>query len=317
MKENFTTESLATRHRFDAWRDAVCSRLIKAEARQTLKDDFSGSFSYDSLGYVDIATHTSQTSLVWQRTHQCIRQHPNPDFYLGIIQSGKGALSQDGCSSTVQAGDIVIYDATKPFDFAMDNMVINIVHLPRRIMDKEAPSISALVGRTFDLSRPGITSLKQMVSEAYQFNSAQEKPFLTEQFANTLFSVISVSINLQKSDEAAKPDLYGRILNYLRQNLHDHQLSIASIANAHHVSPRTISRIFAAHDTTPMSFVWGERLAACRKVLAEGKARNITDVALDHGFSDMSHFSLAFRKAFGCSPSSLVRRDEGLTHGAD
>lgn len=308
MKENFTTENMDTRHRFDAWRDAVCSRLIKAEARQTLKDDFSGSFSYSSLGYVDIATHTSQASLVWQRTERCIRQHPNPDFYLGIVQSGEGKLSQNGHCSAVSEGDMIIYDATTPFDFAMENMVIDIVHLPRQIMEKEAQGIASLAGKSFDLSRPGITSLKQMMAEAYLFNAEQEPPFLTEQFANTLFSVISVSINLQKGNDAIKPDLYRRILHYLRQNLHDHQLSIATIANAHHVSPRTVSRIFAAHDTTPMNVVWHERLTASRKALTEGKARNITQVALDHGFSDMSHFSLAFRKAFGCSPSSLVNR---------
>jgi AraC-like DNA-binding protein len=39
----------------------------------------------------------------------------------------------------------------------------------------------------------------------------------------------------------------------------------------------------------------------------EGSARNVTEAALDHGFSDVSHFCQAFRKAFGCTPSSLLR----------
>jgi len=51
-------------------------------------------------------------------------------------------------------------------------------------------------------------------------------------------------------------------------------------------------------------------LQACHRILAEGKARNITQVALDHGFSDMSHFSLAFRKTFGYTPSSLLRQPD-------
>lgn len=312
MKENFTTDSLDNRHRFDAWREAVCSRLIKAQARQTYNDDFSGSFSYGSLGDVDIATHSSQTALLWQRTTDCIRRHPNHDYYLGLVDSGTGTLSQNGHCSTVTGGDVVIYDAANPFDFAMEKMAINIVHLPRGIMEKQAPAISALAGKCFDLTRPGITSLKQMVAEAYIYNTEQEKPFLTEQFANTLFSIIAVSINLQKGDDELKPDLYRRILDYLRRHLDDPQLSIATLANAHHISPRTLSRLFAAHNTTPMNVVWQERLLACRKVLVSGQARNITQVALDHGFSDMSHFSLAFRKAFGCSPSSLLKTERRI-----
>ncbi len=306
MKNEFSTENLHSRYRFDAWRDAICTRLIRAEARQTAKDDFSGSFSYSALNELEIATHTSHSSLIWQRTGNCIRHHPNHDFYLGVVKSGQGRLAQNGHCTLVSAGDVVIYDADAPFDFAMDRMTIDIVHLPRKRMESEAPGIRTLAGQRFDLTRPGIVSLKQMLAEAYLFNASQEQSCLTEQFANTLFSVISVGINLQQSHFSAKTDLYQRIVSYLRQNLHHHQLSVSTIANAHHISPRTVSRIFAAHDTTPMNFVWQERLAACRRILSEGKARSVTQVALDHGFSDMSHFSLAFRKAYGCAPGSLI-----------
>ncbi|HAU5564571.1 TPA: helix-turn-helix domain-containing protein [Serratia fonticola] len=310
MKETFTTDHLDNRHRFDAWRDAVCSRLIKAEARQTHAGAFSGSFSYSMLGHVDIAHHVSQTALVWQRTPECIRRHPNHDFYLGYVRSGSGTLRQNENQSRVSAGDVVIYDAATPFDFTMDNVAINIVHLPRQMIEKEAPAITRLAGKTLDLQRPGMTSLKQLLQEAFIFNAECENGFLAEQFANTLINMISVSVNLQKGDDALKPDLYSRVVSYLRQNLHEADLTMAQIANAHHVSPRTISRVFAAHGTTPMNFVWQERLLSCRRALAEGKARNITQVALDHGFSDMSHFSLAFRKAFGYTPSSLLRQTE-------
>jgi len=310
MKETFTTDHLDNRHRLDAWRDAVCSRLIKAEVRQTQMGVFSGSFSYSMLGHVDIAHHVSQTALVWQRTPECIRRHPNHDFYLGFVRSGSGTLRQNENQSRISTGDVVIYDAATPFDFTMDNVAINIVHLPRQMIEKEAPAIARLAGKTLDLQRPGITSLKHLLQEAFIFNAECENGFLAEQFANTLINMISVSINLQKGDDALKPDLYSRVVSYLRQNLHEADLTMAQIANAHHVSPRTISRVFAAHGTTPMNFVWQERLLSCRKALAEGKARNITQVAMDHGFSDMSHFSLAFRKAFGYTPSSLLRQTE-------
>lgn len=93
---------------------------------------------------------------------------------------------------------------------------------------------------------------------------------------------------------------------WLKQHMY-HPITVAELANAHHVSSRTVSRLFAAQGTTPMNTLWQLRLTASRKALLEGRARSITEVAIDHGFKDVSHFSQAFRKAFGCSPTSLTK----------
>ena len=87
MKEHFSTENYEPRHGFEAWRDAVCSRLINAKAQRTQATAFSGSFTYITLAEVDIAWHTSHTGLIWQRTPQCIRQHPANDYYIGLLRS--------------------------------------------------------------------------------------------------------------------------------------------------------------------------------------------------------------------------------------
>ncbi len=41
--------------------------------------------------------------------------------------------------------------------------------------------------------------------------------------------------------------------------------------------------------------------------LKEGHARNVTEAALRFGFSDLSHFSRAFRKVYGMSPLTLKK----------
>ncbi|WP_289240908.1 helix-turn-helix domain-containing protein [Delftia sp.] len=67
-----------------------------------------------------------------------------------------------------------------------------------------------------------------------------------------------------------------------------------------------MTRAFARHNQTPMGLVWQLRLQASRQALMQGRCSSVTEAAFAHGFSDAAHFSRAFRKAFGCTPRSLL-----------
>jgi AraC-like DNA-binding protein len=99
-----------------------------------------------------------------------------------------------------------------------------------------------------------------------------------------------------------------QVKRYVLANLHDADMTIESIASAHNVAPRTLHRLFSVEGTTPIRWVWQQRLTASYKALAEGQLRQVTDAALSFGFTDTSHFSRAFKKQFGCSLHTLVRR---------
>ena len=306
MNVNFTTDGFESRHRFDAWRDAVCSSLINAQAYQVEKNEFSGSFTYGTLTDVGLAQHTAQASLLWQRTYDCIRNFPDNDFYLGYITKGDGHLEQNESMSTLKGGDFVIYDAARPFKFTMNNMAINVIRLPRTVFDRKSPGIAKMAGSKLDMRRPGMFAMQQLISEAFNWDPFEESTYYATQFSEALIDMIAVCINMQKREEPRRNDLYRQMVNYIKRNLDKPDFSVATLASEYFVSSRTVNRIFATHNSTPMNMLRAERLAACRKILIEGRARSITQVAMDHGFNDMSHFSMAFRKEFGCSPTSLM-----------
>jgi AraC family transcriptional regulator len=54
--------------------------------------------------------------------------------------------------------------------------------------------------------------------------------------------------------------------------------------------------------TTPAQYLIRERLRAAQRLLRDSR-RDLTDIALSCGFSSHSHFTTAFTKQIGCSPS--------------
>lgn len=84
-------------------------------------------------------------------------------------------------------------------------------------------------------------------------------------------------------------------------------LSLLQIARMHHLTPRQVQRLFARKGTCFSDFVRGARLDRARAMLVDPRQRHrrILEIALDSGFDDVSAFSRAFRRQFGCTPSEV------------
>jgi AraC family transcriptional regulator len=84
-------------------------------------------------------------------------------------------------------------------------------------------------------------------------------------------------------------------------------LSLAEIARAVNCSPFHLARIFRATVGSSIhQYRLRLRLALALEQLEDGPA-SLTDLALDLGFSSHSHFTAAFQRSFGTSPSAFRR----------
>jgi transcriptional regulator GlxA family with amidase domain len=96
------------------------------------------------------------------------------------------------------------------------------------------------------------------------------------------------------------------VIRFVRAHLDDPRLSRAGIAAAHHMSARTLDRLFAGSAWSVGGLIRHERLEAVRRDLEDPSLRNrsVAALAARWCFFDSAHFSRVFRQYYGYPPSA-------------
>lgn len=100
-----------------------------------------------------------------------------------------------------------------------------------------------------------------------------------------------------------------RTVDRAKQYLHAHdceRLCLEEVASAVGVSPVYLTQEFKRSEGIPL-YQYQLSLRLARALVELPHSNDITLLALDLGFSSHSHFTFAFRKAFGVTPSAYRR----------
>ena len=308
MAFEYSSAGVEATRRFEYWNDVVCRHCIPAASRMLTDGPFDGRLAVRSVGVVDISAMTAPLHH-WSRDAHHLRVRDDDDLWLGYMRAGHGVVDQGGRQANLRDGAMTLYDAARPFNFTLATQTIYLVRFPRRSLLQRYPAAERMTARPLDDSKPAVAPLRSMIEQAADIDFERQRPGAAEQFGSTLLDLLGVALEFQLDGQElpAERDLFGRVVAYIKRHLLDPDLRLETLANAHHVSTRTVTRAFARHNQTAMGLVWQLRLEASQRALMEGRSRNVTEAALDHCFSDVSHFSQAFRKVYGCTPHTLLR----------
>lgn len=101
--------------------------------------------------------------------------------------------------------------------------------------------------------------------------------------------------------------IVSRAVDFMKKNLGAH-ITLKAVAEHVNTNPRQLHRAFVANTSEPPAIYWRRiRLEHARNLLAN-TSMYVTNIAMDCGFSDASHFILWFKKQYGETPFSYRKR---------
>jgi AraC-like DNA-binding protein len=257
-------------------------------------------------------------SLEMRRTERLIRRS-NPEVYqLALPTAGRSVITQAGRRAALQPADLTFIDTSRPFEAAhLPNssgrrLTSSItMQIPHTALPLPAGKVDQLLGARLS-AEEGVGALlaqflRRLAEHPEQYQAADSK-----HLGNIALDLVAAMLAERLDVQAALPGnvqhtaLRARVHAFIEENLSDPTLAPPMIAAAHHISIRTLHRLFAADETTVAEEIRTRRLRRCRRDLDNPLLRRqpVYVIAARWGFLDKTHFSRLFRTAYGLGPQA-------------
>ncbi len=309
MKETFNLIELAPAKRFEYWHEVVCKQFVTAASTDKSSNQFGAYLKNQKFGSVDISEMGASPHF-WSRRPSHIRTDDQDDYLLSIMVSGKGCLSQNGRTVIQEPGDIVLYDTGVPFEYDLAS-TIRLVKIPRKLLETRVPNLRDLTAVNFSKQSPLSPALASLVREAFSLEIPDEiQALIGQRLANSIIDLLLALLDLHRTcydQSGPNPTQLEKIKNFALANLANDDLTPEKLAEIGAISTRTLNRLFGKMGTTPMRWIWRQRLEASYAALSEGRVKSVTEAAFQFGFNELGHFSRSFKQAFGHCPEQFLK----------
>ena len=314
--DSWSTESFDDRHQYDAW-DAELSTVFgrwSISLPSTTK--FSASVESRSLDSFKVVECICDPCGATRGHAEMLADHS--DFLaLQLVLDGYEQIRFAGEEVELEAGDIFVWDSTKPMDFRVVQRLHKIsVLLPlmrfRNWLPTSWQSIKRLIRPQSDAGRL-LAHYLAALSPRTMVGGLNNGDALIETTIGLL--VNSQEIALSRPPESQREMHLERVRRYIAQHLTDPDLTPTRVAEANRISLRYLHWLFEGIGTSVAQCIIRERLQRCRQELGSPATnrRKVADIALAAGFNDVTHFSRRFKQEFGVSPRAFSKEQGGFS----
>jgi AraC-like DNA-binding protein len=303
---------IAPLDRFAAWREMLAKLVMPIDVRTPSPKDFAATVEASSVGALQILSVKSPPMDV-DRTPALIRRSDPEVYHFALNVAGRHLVMQSRNAADIPPGDMTFYHSSHPFHTRSDDRVRRewglAVVIPTALLPLPAEQLAPLYAARLS-SKDAIGSLVAHHLRVLAGKNADLHPADAARLSYLTIDLIAMMLARRLDAVGSLPvetreqALFASVQAFIQGRLGDPALTPEAIAAAHHVSLRTLHRLFHAHGLTVAGWIRELRLDRCRLDLADPVlgSQSVRTIAAHWGFTDRSHFSRAFRAAYGMSP---------------
>ncbi len=306
--------------RFDYWRHVMGDALVPLDIQSAVSPaELRDQAVLGQAGAVRVSEMTI-TAGAAARTPRLIRRSDPDVCKIDVLTAGHMVVEQAGRESTLGPGDFALVDLSRPARWSSSAPVHGVaVMFPRALLPLRDDELVRLAAMRIAGDR-GAARLVASVARQLPADLDEAPPGELVGLGTAVVDLLSVALagRLDRrsvaTTDARQRALLLRIHEYVEHRLADTDLGPTTIAADHHISVRYLHKLFEAQQTTVAGWIRSRRLDRCRRDLLDTSlaGRPVSAIAARWGFTNPTHFSRAFRTAYGAPPGEYREACAGL-----
>ncbi len=315
VSHRFSTRELPERMRIPLWRENFGRNIVHVDIEPLSDVPFQAEATLQAIrGLRTLAWKGS--SMRFKRSQTSI---VDGDDSIGIIvcSPSRSQLSQRGREIELHAGDAIAILHSEPVTVTYVEGLQFGLAVPRDALAQRVTNVDSRIMRPISHRSEALRLLMTYLKAAFK-ESALAAPKLRDTVVTHIHDLAALAIGEcvplgESSASAVVAARHSAVLDHIATHFQDPGLSLEIVARCQGISPRYLQRLMASSGASFTGCVNELRLQRAFKLLTEPRisTQRISDIALEVGFSDVSHFNRQFRARFGDSPRGV--RSAGST----
>jgi AraC-like DNA-binding protein len=309
----FSTAALPARDRVPFWREVFGHKLVQVDIEPLADAPFEATATLRALP--DLRSLSCASSAARTRRTRNLVADGDDGFALLIGMRGTITASQLGRDISLGPGQAAVFLHAEPAIMTHDHFAHEGLVMPRAALAPLVRNLEDAAMRPIPRNNAALRLLVGYLA-TLRDDLALATPGMRHLVATHIHELVAVAIGATRDglaiaeERGVRAARLAAIKADIIAHAADRDLTLASVAARHGLSPRSVQLLFEPEDLSFSQFVIEQRLARAHRRLVDPRyaAMTVSAIALAAGFGDLSYFNRSFRRRYGVSPSDLRTR---------